>query len=812
MIARGLALALALVSAGCLKDSLAQCSDGIVCPSGQVCDEARQSCVDPQQLTACDGMADLSACTTTAIPDGVCSGGVCLPTGCGNGVVEPGELCDDGNTVSGDGCSADCQSREMCGDGYVDATRGETCDDGNVKGHDGCSSVCSTEYWMWQSVGATPPIRSAASLVYDPLRRVTVLFGGTTIDANDEVIDYDDTWEWDGRNWRNVSPILAPLGRSEAAMAYDPRRHRVVLFGGTSDAFGALGDTWEFDGVTWRRPPTTVAPPARAGASMAWDPALRAVVLFGGDNYNDLWAWDGATWQPVPATNPPAGRSGAGLVYDLAGNRLVMAGGTYSTQQTDAWSFDGTSWTQLDAVPAAASNILFLSTLLYDARRQVVVGLFDIEYTSGPDAGVARLGAYTLSGSSWQAGAPTDDGSTILPVLIEGTAYAYDIERDQILEFGGTSFGGGSSILIDGPLGDPAPKWAYPATPVAAVGSALAYDPERARVVAFGNSFNTSVTQEWDGHGWLTAGGAEPSPRQASAMAWDGSSHRVLLFGGSDSSGALADTWAWDGTQWSNVSPAPANSPSPRANATMAYDPGRGRVVLCGGSPQAGVYLNDTWEWDGTSWSPIPEANAPTAFSAEMTYDAALQRILMVGSVVGIGIAHTWQYDGTSWTPLATTETPDRVGPVAFDDPRAHIVLVGDGANASTWELDDDTWTQPQGASVTPPPTHGAFAVYDVAWSHVLQTGGSPNIWLASYAGPDEEVCGAGVDMDGDGRVGCDDEDCAAVCARCGNGVCDEVENDRLCPADCAATTAVCGDAYCAPTETVATCPADCAP
>jgi cysteine-rich repeat protein len=28
---------------------------------------------------------------------------------CGNGVLEAGEECDDGNTDSGDGCSATCQ-------------------------------------------------------------------------------------------------------------------------------------------------------------------------------------------------------------------------------------------------------------------------------------------------------------------------------------------------------------------------------------------------------------------------------------------------------------------------------------------------------------------------------------------------------------------------------------------------------------------------------------------------------------------------------------------------------------------------------
>src|SRR5690606_20446340 len=56
----------------------------------------------------------------------------CVPEACGNGVVDPGEVCDDGNNVSGDGCSADCLSDETCGNGYVDAAAGESCDDGNV--------------------------------------------------------------------------------------------------------------------------------------------------------------------------------------------------------------------------------------------------------------------------------------------------------------------------------------------------------------------------------------------------------------------------------------------------------------------------------------------------------------------------------------------------------------------------------------------------------------------------------------------------------------------------------------------------------
>jgi fibro-slime domain-containing protein len=76
---------------------------------------------------------------------------------CGNGILTSNETCDDGNTVSGDGCSADCTKIEpgfqcrvpgkpctpKCGDGIVSGN--ETCDDGNTTSGDGCSATCKLE-------------------------------------------------------------------------------------------------------------------------------------------------------------------------------------------------------------------------------------------------------------------------------------------------------------------------------------------------------------------------------------------------------------------------------------------------------------------------------------------------------------------------------------------------------------------------------------------------------------------------------------------------------------------------------------------
>jgi cysteine-rich repeat protein len=76
---------------------------------------------------------------------------------CGNGWVDPGEECDDGNTLPGDGCDSICRVEcdwspcpgppytrpVVCGDGVVGS--GEECDDGNTNRGDGCSDVCKVE-------------------------------------------------------------------------------------------------------------------------------------------------------------------------------------------------------------------------------------------------------------------------------------------------------------------------------------------------------------------------------------------------------------------------------------------------------------------------------------------------------------------------------------------------------------------------------------------------------------------------------------------------------------------------------------------
>ena len=68
-----------------------------------------------------------------------------VPPGCGDGVVDSVEACDDGSENSDsepDACRTDC-SLPTCGDGVVDTQ--ESCEDGNEWGADGCSPTCQAE-------------------------------------------------------------------------------------------------------------------------------------------------------------------------------------------------------------------------------------------------------------------------------------------------------------------------------------------------------------------------------------------------------------------------------------------------------------------------------------------------------------------------------------------------------------------------------------------------------------------------------------------------------------------------------------------
>src|SRR5512135_1697438 len=59
-------------------------------------------------------------------------------------------------------------------------------------------------------------------------------------------------------------------------------------------------------------------------------------------------------------------------------------------------------------------------------------------------------------------------------------------------------------------------------------------------------------------------------PRGGFATAYDPVSKKVVIFGGADATGVLNETWTFDGTTWTQVQT--TVSPTARSSAAMAYD------------------------------------------------------------------------------------------------------------------------------------------------------------------------------------------------------------------------------------------------
>jgi hypothetical protein len=407
------------------------------------------------------------------------------------------------------------------------------------------------EVWIWDGAGwnqvaangPVPPARSGAQLVYDSASEEVVLLGGSSPAGGRR-----DVWRWNGTEWREVTPagglgfarvnaaaafdparevvwlfggldadggLLAfrddtfridetgaeavtpsrevPDARSEAAMAYDIRRRRTVLFGGL-DAFETgrpFPDLWEWDGHRWnRQTPTVPTPGERAFHSMAFDAARGVSVVFGGDVVDPpvVWEWDGAAWDPIVSPDPNPGLRGSPAVA-FDGSRVLMFGGrdAASEGKSDLWAWDGATWTRLatNGPPARTGHGMAYDP---DRDRLVLFGGQALDFSVFGDT-------WEFDGNAWFQRAT---GGAAAPSPRSVPAMVHHAGRNRTLVIGGSSRTGTEADVWqwDGTAWTEVTPELGPS--VARLGAAAAYDPDRDRVVLFGGQFNRLFSDTYE--------------------------------------------------------------------------------------------------------------------------------------------------------------------------------------------------------------------------------------------------------------------------------------------------------------------------
>jgi hypothetical protein len=212
--------------------------------------------------------------------------------------------------------------------------------------------------WVWDGTSWTlldPPTkpsgRSSHAMAFDEASGKMILFGGGRSGA----IWNNETWQWDGSNWTQLFPSQNPPALTNHALVYDNARNEILLFGGQVNSPGsAFGETWVWDGTNWQKRFPANSPPPRYVHAMAYDPIRQEVVLFGGVNgttiYSDTWVWNGINWSEKSPSVPPSARGYHFMAYSPYAKLITLFGGrdnaAAATYYNDTWIWDGSNWTE----------------------------------------------------------------------------------------------------------------------------------------------------------------------------------------------------------------------------------------------------------------------------------------------------------------------------------------------------------------------------------------------------------------------------------------------------------------------------------
>jgi len=189
--------------------------------------------------------------------------------------------------------------------------------------------------WLETITESKPSTRYGYSMAYDSSRGVVVLYGGVIghrVGGEMKSTFYKDTWEYDGQKWIEKNPSIHPNISVAHAMVYDSLRKRTLLVGAVKS-----NETWEWDGINWGKIVVPDNAPKARQHAMAFDSSRNVTILYGSRN---TWEWNGNKWNIIKLDpSPPVGQNHA-MAYDSTRRIIVLFGGGWeSSPSSETWEY-----------------------------------------------------------------------------------------------------------------------------------------------------------------------------------------------------------------------------------------------------------------------------------------------------------------------------------------------------------------------------------------------------------------------------------------------------------------------------------------